>query len=84
MRYKIVPVEPTEEMVRAADYAIGHDGPAEIVWEDMLTAAPKPSDNEELAERVAMQLQQWDWLNNTVTAINRARVVLMLLEGDQE
>ena len=86
--WKLVPVEPTEEMVSANHCECGNaqerDWYIITDYQSMPAAAPKASEDEALVERVALQLQQWDWSNNTVTAINRARVILKMLEGNHE
>jgi len=49
MKWKLVPVEPTEEMIKAGDLS---DTFAHDAYVDMLAAAPSPPD--ELVEQVAL------------------------------
>lgn len=62
-KWKIVPVEATEEMEDAGEGFCDHDGPcfcAEKTYAAMLSAAPEP--DEELVERVAQAMSD-DFVN---------------------
>lgn len=76
MRYQIVPVEPTEEMLAAAnaadrEYTVRNFGPDHPTvsqggydhYAAMLQAAPGGTQDAELVERVARWLFRNDWPN---------------------
>lgn len=79
-KYKLVPVEPTEEMVDAAeDYMEFIDTTGEV-WDAMLAAAPPASQDEELVSRLAAVLTAID--PETDHMRDAARAVLKMLEAD--
>ena len=94
MRYKIVPVEPTEEMSEAGHDAICDDHDQDGVWRYMLAAASKTSEDEGLVGKVAFVLCEYDeeypgtcgcggQCTNT-HSIGQARAVLKMLESDSQ
>lgn len=96
-RYKIVPVEATEEMVTAADgchlYVATQSTPlayaeAETTYAAMLAAAPEPGDDlvERLSERIAFGIIDGDEARFAETCDEIARAVIAEInrgEGDE-
>jgi hypothetical protein len=74
--YKLVPVEPTSEMVDAAEGLMLVD----VIWECMLAASPDPAADEAWVERVADALTACSL--GEVTRAEAARAVLALMRGE--
>lgn len=72
MRYKLVPVEPTDEMLHAALNA-----PYGKPWSAGIAAAPKASEDEALVEKLIETLAQVSASDYST----QARAVLKMLEG---
>lgn len=95
MKWKLVPVEPTEEMVISMQAGGGKpDASHEYygVWSDMLTASPPASEDGDLLNRLAFTICEFDdepglcHCGGKCTndhAIAMARAVLKMLERSQ-
>lgn len=80
MKWKLVPVEPTEAMWRAANRVVPANPRKE--WEAMLAAAPSATDDEELVERVALGIrhaEEWSefWSPDDARKLARAAIKAM-------
>lgn len=86
-QWKLVPVEPTDEMAHAFTESIQfwmeENGEDKDVYQSMLAAAPKASEDEELVETVALMLARWDMEYYPVTNQNKARAILKMLENSK-
>lgn len=83
MRWKLVPVEPTEEMLDACDFVSGSWDDHEDVYSTAVAAAPKASQDEELVEKVAKAIMFDAESRGGISPMNAARAVLKMLEGGE-
>ena len=80
MRYKIVPVEPTEEMKAIIRNEFDVYENEDALFQDLFAAAPKASEDEALVERVAKLLAMFQLQSFQ----DQAHAVLEMLEGNSK
>lgn len=99
MKWKLVPVEPTPEMVDHGQGYIDCDGKkAEVVFRSMCVKAPAPLDDAELVERVARVIDPKSWTDDLpiptrtrvvsfhagrLTSIKKARAAIAAMTGGE-